>query len=302
MELEAKVIERIPFGSTGHESSRALFGAAALGGMRQQKADAILDVLLEFGVNHIDTAAAYGDSELRIAPWMKAHRESFFLATKTGERDARGARESLERSLERLGVDRVDLIQLHNLVDAEEQDRALGPGGALEALVAARDEGLVRFIGVTGHGTFAPARHLESLRRFPFDSVLAPCSFAMLAQPEYASDFEQLFSTCRERGVAFQAIKSIARRRWTEADEEKRFSWYRPIRDAGALERAVRFVLARPGVFLNTSSDATLLRPTLEAIAAVAGSPAAPDEATMRTDAEALGIEPLFVRGVSDAV
>ena len=293
------MIEKIPFGNTGHLSSRALFGAAALGGMRQEKADAILELLLEFGVNHIDTAAAYGDSELRIAPWMKAHRADFFLATKTRERDARLARESLERSLERLGVDRVDLIQMHNLVDAQEQERALGPGGALEALIAARDEGLVRFIGVTGHGTFAPARHLESLRRFPFDSVLAPCNFAMLAQPEYASDFEELYRTCRERGVALQIIKSIARRRWAESDEEKRFSWYRPIRDAGALQRAVHFVLSRPGLFLNTSSDATLLRATLEAAAETA---AAPDEAAMRGDSAALGIEPLFVRGVSDEV
>ena len=293
------MIERIPFGSTGHQSSRALFGAAALGGMRQEKADAILELLLEFGVNHIDTAAAYGDSELRIAPWMKAHRADFFLATKTGERDARGARESLERSLERLGVEQVDLIQLHNLVDVQEQERALGPGGALEALVAARDEGLVRFIGVTGHGTFAPARHLESLRRFPFDSVLAPLNFAMLAQPEYANDFQELYSTCRQRGVAFQIIKSIARRRWAEADDEPRFSWYRPIRDADALKRAVHFVLSRPGLFLNTSSDATLLRPTLEA---AAESAVAPDDGAMLADSTALGIEPLFVRGVSDEV
>lgn len=293
------MIERIPFGKTGHLSSRALFGAAALAGMRQEKADAILELLHEFGVNHIDTAAAYGDSELRIAPWMKAHRADFFLATKTGERDARGARESLERSLERLGVERIDLIQMHNLVDAQEQERALGPGGALEALVAAREEGLVRFIGITGHGTFAPARHLESLRRFPFDSVLAPCNFAMLGQPEYASDFEELYSTCRERGVAIQVIKSIARRRWTEADQDKRFSWYRPIRAAPALKRAVHFVLARPGLFLNTSSDATLLRATLEAAAETAVTL---DEATMRSDSMALGIEPLFVRGISDEV
>lgn len=293
------MIEKIPFGSTGHLSSRALFGAAALGSMRQEKADAILELLLEFGVNHIDTAAAYGDSELRIAPWMKAHRENFFLATKTRVRDGPGARESLERSLERLGVDRIDLIQLHNLVDGHEQETALGPGGAVEALAAARDEGLVRFIGVTGHGTFAPARHLESLRRFPFDSVLAPLNFTMLAQPEYANDFEKLYRSCQDRGVAFQIIKSIARRRWTEADDEPRFSWYRPIRDTDALNRAVHFVLSRPGLFLNTSSDATLLRPTLQAAAEAA---VAPDEGAMLSDSAALGIEPLFVRGISDEV
>lgn len=293
------MIERIPFGRTGHESSRALFGAAALGRMRQDKADTVLETLLEFGVNHVDTAAGYGDSELRIAPWMKTHREDFFLATKTRERDARGARESLERSLARLGVERVDLIQLHNLVDAEEQQQALGPGGALEALVDARNAGLVRYIGVTGHGTFAPRRHLESLRQFPFDSVLAPCNFAMLAQPGYAVDFEELYATCQERGVAFQAIKSVARRRWSEADEGPRHSWYHPIRDHGALRRAVHFVLARPAVFLNTSSDTTLLRPTL---VAAADHAAQPGDAAMEEDVHRLGIEPLFVRGVSDAV
>ena len=293
------MIERIPFGATGHLSSRALFGAAALGRMRQERADAVLETLLEFGVNHIDTAARYGDSELRIAPWMKTHREDFFLATKTGDRDGKGARESLERSLTRLGVERVDLIQLHNLVEPEEQKEALGPGGALEALVAARDAGLARFIGVTGHGTFAPARHLDSLRQFPFDSVLAPCNFAMLAQPEYARDFEDLYATCLERDIAFQTIKSVARRRWSEADEGPRHSWYHPIRDGEALRRAVHFVLARPGLFLNTSSDTTLLRPTLEAAAEL---PADPGDAAMDDDVRRLGIEPLFVRGVSDAV
>ena len=293
------MIERIPFGSTGHESSRALFGAAALGRMRQDKADAVLKTLLEFGVNHIDTAAGYGDSELRIAPWMKTHREDFFLATKTRERDARGARESLEHSLLRLGVERIDLIQLHNLVEAEEQKQALGPGGALKALVDARDAGLVRYIGVTGHGTFAPRRHLDSLRQFPFDSVLAPCNFAMLAQAEYAADFEELYATCQQRGVAFQTIKSVARRRWSEADEGPRHSWYHPIRDHAALRRAVHFVLARPGLFLSTSSDTTLLRPTLEAAADRA---AQPGDAAMAEDVHRLGIEPLFVRGVSDTV
>ena len=293
------MIERIPFGSTGHMSTRTIFGAAALGSMRQGKADAVLETLLEFGVNHIDTAAGYGDSELRIAPWMATHRDRFFLATKTGARDAKGARESLERSLERLGVAHVDLIQLHNLVEEEEQRVAFGPDGALEALVDARDAGLVRFIGVTGHGTFAPRRHVESLRQFPFDSVLAPCNFAMLAQTEYRQDFEELYATCRERGVAFQTIKSIARRRWSPGDDEPRHSWYRPIRDIPALQRAVRFVLSRPGAFLNTSSDTALLRATLEAAATAEPRPG--DDA-MRDDVQAFGIEPLFVRGVTDRV
>ena len=265
--------------------------------MRQEKADALLDVLLEHGVNHLDAAASYGDAELRLAPWLRRYPGAFFVATKTGERSAEGARESLHRSLERLGVERVDLIQLHNLVDAEGWERALGPSGALEALVEARAQGLVRFIGVTGHGTQAPAMHLASLERFPFDSVLAPCNFTMLAQPEYAADFARLVATCRARGVALQTIKSVARRRWRPG--ERRFSWYEPLQDKAALARAVHWVLAQPGLFLNTSSDATLLEATLEA----ASRPGPrPSDAAMQIDVDSFGMEPLFVRGVSDVI
>ena len=176
-------MEKMAFGRTGHESTRVIFGAASLWGMRQEKADRVLDLLLEYGVNHIDTAASYGEAELRVGAWMPRHRERFFLATKTGERSAAGAREGLQRSLERLRVDRVDLIQLHNLVEEDEWATALGPGGALEALVEARDQGLVRFIGVTGHGTPVAAMHLRSLERFPFDSVLLPYNFTMMQEP-----------------------------------------------------------------------------------------------------------------------
>ena len=293
------MIEKIPFGNTGHLSTRTIFGAAALGAMRQPKADAVLDVLLEFGVNHIDTAAGYGDSELRIAPWLKRHPGAFFLATKTGERTYQRARDGLRRSLERLGVDRVDLIQLHNLSIERDQQVALGSGGALEALVEARDEGLVRFIGVTGHGTYVAARHLDSLTSFPFASVLLPYNHAMMAQREYANDFNALYALCRERGVAVQTIKSLAERRWRETDEDRRYAWYKPIRDADALRRAVQFVLAREGLFLNTSSDATLLRHTLTAASQGAEQPA---DGALEEDAARLGVEPLFVRGVSDQV
>ena len=292
------MIETAPFGSTGHRSSRLLFGAAALGAMSQEKADALLEVLFEHGINHIDTAASYGDSELRIGPWMERHRARFFLATKTGERTREGARESLHRSLERLRVDRIDLIQLHNLVDEGEWETALGPGGALEALVEARQQGLVRFLGVTGHGTRVAAMHRRSLERFPFDSVLLPCSFTMLAQPGYAADFEALLAVCRARGVAVQTIKSVARRRW-QGEGGRRFSWYEPLRDPDALRRAVHFVLARPGVFLNTSSDATLLRPILEAAASFREAPPA---AALEADVARLGIQPLFVPGAAEGI
>lgn len=293
------MIERVPFGRTGHVSSRTIFGAAALGGMSQARADGVLELLLEHGVNHIDTAARYGDSELRLAPWMTVHRADFFLATKTGDRTAQGARESLERSLERLEVDHVDLIQMHNLVEEDEWQTAMGPGGALEALIEARERGLTRFIGVTGHGTRVAAMHLRSLEQYDFDSVLLPYNFTMMRQPEYAADFEALITRCQKRDVAVQTIKSVARRRWTEADDDKRYSWYMPIRDSETLRRAVHYVLARPGLFLNTSSDATILEATL----AAASEPiAAPGEDALAADVAAMGIEPLFVRGVSDTI
>jgi aryl-alcohol dehydrogenase-like predicted oxidoreductase len=291
-------MQKIPFGRTGHTSSRILFGAAALGSMRQEKADATLELLLAHGVNHIDTAAAYGDSELRVGAWMPRYRERFFLATKTGERTAEGARASLERSRERLQSDQLDLIQLHNLVDEREWQVALGPGGALEALVEARERGHVRFIGVTGHGSRVAAMHLASLARFPFDSVLLPCNFPMLAQRDYAADFEALLALCQERAVAVQTIKAIARRRWPDGDL-RRFSWYEPIRDAEALRRAVHFVLARPGVFLNSSSDASLL-PALLAAAEEPLMPPTPRE--LEQDVARLEMTPLFVRGVSDGI
>src|SRR5205807_3292377 len=184
------VIATAPFGKTGHESTRTIFGAAALASVSQAEADRTLELLLEHGVNHIDTAASYGDSELRIAPWLARHREHFFLATKTGKRDYKGAREEIRRSLDRLGVDRVDLIQLHNLVDVIEWEFALREDGALQACVEARDEGLVRFIGVTGHGLTVARMHRRSLDRFPFDSVLAPYNWIQMQDPVYAADFE----------------------------------------------------------------------------------------------------------------
>jgi len=265
--------------------------------MKQDRADRVLELLLEHDVNHIDTAARYGDSELRIGHWMAEHRKRFFLATKTHERTGDAARESLHRSLERLRVDSVDLIQLHNLVDEDDWEQALGPDGALEALSRAREEGLVRFIGVTGHGTRVGAMHLRSLARFDFDSVLLPCSYSMMSQASYAQNFEDLLKLCRERNVAVQTIKSIARRRW-QGEDGPRYSWYEPLRDAGALERAVGYVMAREGLFLNSSSDATMLPAILDAARQIgAGGSDAPQESDLRADCERLGVQPLFVPG-----
>ncbi|HUY28355.1 MAG TPA: aldo/keto reductase [Candidatus Binataceae bacterium] len=298
------MIEKIAFGNTGHQSTRIIFGAAALGAMNQAKADAVLETLLEYGVNHIDTAASYGESELRIGPWMREHRKRFFLASKTGDRTFAGARASLHRSLERLRVDSLDLIQMHNLVDEKEWDTALGAGGALEALAEARAQGLVRFIGVTGHGTRVAAMHRRSLERFPFDSVLFPYNFTMLSIAQYAADAEALIGICRERGVATQTIKSAARRRWQDSKDpqipqERKYSWYQPLRERDAIRRAVHFTLSRPGLFLNSSSDATILRDILDAASEAI---VAPSRAAMEADVATYAMEPLFIPGVSDTI
>jgi aryl-alcohol dehydrogenase-like predicted oxidoreductase len=287
------MIPTAPFGRTGHDSTRVIFGAAALGSMRQERADEVLEQILRAGLNHIDTAAMYGESELRIGPWMAQHRDRFFLATKTHERAGDAARASLERSLSRMRTDRVDLIQLHNLVEPDEWDVAHGPGGAVEALVRARDEGLVRFVGVTGHGNRIARMHLRSLERHPFDSVLLPYSYAGTRDDAYRADVEELLAVCAERGVAVQTIKSVARRRWRPDHEGPRHSWYEPLDDPEAVGRAVRWVLGNPQAFLNTSSDARMV-PLICAAASADDAAVRPSDAEMDADVARLGVEPLF--------
>lgn len=267
-----------------------MFGAAGLGRMSQDEADPLLEVLFAHGVNHIDTAAGYGDSELRLAPWLARHRGEFFLATKTGDRTGNAARASLERSLERLGVDRVDLIQLHNLVEEDEWAVAHGPDGAVAALARARDEGLVRFIGVTGHGLRIARMHLRSLDRFDFDSVLFPYNYLLLQDAEYRRSVEELRARCAERNVATQVIKAIARRRWVQEPQPRR-SWYEPLPEGDALDHAVHFVLANPKLFLISSSDPQRLAATLEA----AEQPSRePSEAQLQADVARHEMRPLF--------
>jgi aryl-alcohol dehydrogenase-like predicted oxidoreductase len=258
------MIERRPFGRTGHASTVTLFGAAALARASQDEADRALDVLLRYGVNHIDTAARYGDSELRIGPWMARHRKDFFLATKTGSRGAREAREDLHRSLDRLRVDHVDLIQLHSLGHPDDWDQAMGPGGALEAVVEARAQGLTRFIGVTGHGWTIPAMHRRSLARFDFDSVLMPYNVFFAQQERYRQTFEEVLTLCRERNVAVQIIKSIARGPWATT-ERTHTTWYQPLEAQADIDRAVHWAMAIPGVHLNSAGDLTLLPRFLDA-------------------------------------
>ena len=280
-----------PFGSTGHQSTRVLFGAAALGGMSQERADATMEIVHRWSINHIDTAASYGESEDRLKPWLATHRSEVFLATKTGERKGDAARAELERSLERMGVDHIDLIQLHNLVEDDEWEVAHGPGGAVEALAKARDEGLVSNIGVTGHGVRIPGMHLRSLERFPFASVLFPYSYLMMENPAYRHDVEALLERCQADGVAAQTIKAIARGRWAEGSEAKKFSWYDPLTDADTIARAVQWVLSDERVFLNTSSDARLMEMALHA---AAGELMRPSDEAMAADVLAEGMTPLF--------
>ena len=258
------MIEKRPFGRSGHESTVTLFGAAALKNVSQAVADEALAVLLDYGVNHIDTAPRYGDAELRIGPWMAKHRGDFFLATKTGERTYAGARNEIRRSLERLQVDQIDLIQMHGLGHPGEWDVAMGPGGALEALVEARDEGLVRFIGVTGHGWTIASTHLRSLDRFDFDSVLLPLNYRMYENERYASDFEAVVRRCEERNVAVQTIKSLARGPWATTSPTHN-TWYQPLADQADIDRAVHWIVGRAGVFLNTAGDLGLLPKILDA-------------------------------------
>lgn len=280
-----------PFGRTGHDSTRIIFGAAALWGASEEDGARALDLLLKNNINHIDTAASYGRSERRVGAWMPRHRDRFFLATKTGERTYDKARGQIHHSLERLQTDHVDMIQLHNLVDEAEWETAMAPGGALEAAVEVREQGRARFIGVTGHGVAVARMHLRSLERFPFDAVLLPYNCVMMRNPRYAADFEALAKVCAEREIALQTIKGITLGPWGEK-EHTHGTWYEPLTEQADVDLAVRYVLARPGVFLNTASDLRLFEKILAAAVRFAAPPA---PAEIEDLVARRGMTPLFV-------
>lgn len=286
-------ISKLPFGRTGHQSTRTLFGAAALAQVSQADADRTLEVLRRYGVNHIDVAASYGDAELRIAPWLQRYRSDFFLATKTGARESKPAMEELQRSLERMKVDHVDLWQLHNLADPIEWDIALSPGGVIEAAIEAKKQGLVKAVGVTGHGLQIAANHRRSIERYDFDSVLLPYNYLTMQKPYYAENFNALVEACQQRNIAVQTIKSIAYKPWL-GKEHTHSTWYAPLEDQQDIDRAVHWVLKRPGIFLNTAGDINLLPKVLDAASRFVENQGPSDE-EMQSMVDRLHMEPIFV-------
>ena len=285
------MISKQALGRTGHTSTRIIFGAYALSKATQAEADRILELLLTYGVNHIDTAPMYGNAEKRIGPWMKDHRDDFFIATKTRSRTYQGAWDNLQRSLERLRVDYVDLWQMHGLTNPVGWEKAMGPGGTLDAFIEARDKGLVRFLGVTGHGIKVPAMHLQSLERFDFDTVLLPYNYALMLNPRYATDFEALIARCHERHVAVQTIKSIARRPWGDRPKTYNTYFYEPLETQEAIDKAVHWALGLPDSFLITAGDMQLVPKILEAAECFT---ARPSDEEMAADATEFSIQPIF--------
>lgn len=258
------MILKRPFGRTGHQSTVTLFGAAAFSRVTQAEADRTMELLLTYGVNHIDTAAGYGEAEVRLAPWLERYRDQFFLGTKTAARTYAEAKVEIQRSLERMRVDTLDLLQLHNLGHPDEWDTALGENGALEAAKEAREQGIVKHIGVTGHGLKIAAFHYRSLQVFDFDSILLPWNMQMKRNHQYAQDFGRVVSLARARGIAVQTIKSLLRGPWGTTPQN-RSTWYQPLEEQADIDRAVHWILAQGDLFLNTPGDIHLLPNVLDA-------------------------------------
>jgi aryl-alcohol dehydrogenase-like predicted oxidoreductase len=249
-------------GRLGHSSSVLIYGAAALASVEQADADRSIQQALDAGINHFDVAASYGDAELRLGPWMAEIRDRIFLATKTGQRSREDAYRELNASLERLRVDRLDLIQLHAVGSLDELDLVTGTGGALEAAIQARDEGLVSAIGITGHGHQAPATHLEALRRFPFETVITPLNHRLAQDEAYAADFAALAAEVRRQDAGLMAIKALARRPW-KAGEQNYETWYQPFDDQERIDAAVAWALSHDEITGIPTAGDTLLLPKM---------------------------------------
>jgi aryl-alcohol dehydrogenase-like predicted oxidoreductase len=288
--MEKPMIPTLPFGRTGHESTRTILGAAAFWDTPQKEVDATMDFVLQNGVNHVDTASSYGKSEQLLGDWIRRHGKPFFLATKTGERTKQAAYDQIRRSLDLLHVSQVDMIQLHALHEEPDWATAFGPGGVIEAVMQARNEGLVRFIGVTGHGVPVPEFHLHSLAQFDFDAVLLPYSYIMMQNPLYAQNFDKVLVVCRERNIAVQTIKGITRSSWKDT-QQNRTTWYRPLEEQSDIDLAVHWIFGNPQVFLNMAGDINLLPRILDAAHRFVSRPA---DHQMQTLSQRLQMEPLF--------
>jgi len=278
------------FGRTGHLSTRTIFGAAAFMDTPQRDVDTTMDTILQNGVNHVDTAAGYGQSERLLGDWIRRHGKPFFLATKTDQRNRQEAYDQIRRSLDLLHVDQVDLIQIHALHEETDWARAFGSGGVIEAVIQARSEGLARFIGVTGHGVPVPGFHLRSLEQFDFDAVLLPYNHVMMQNPLYADPFHRLLAVCRERDVAVQTIKGITRSPWNHV-QQNRTTWYRPLEEQADIDLALHWIMGNEQVFINTAGDIHILPRVLDAAQRFESSPS--DEQMMELT-ERLTLEPLF--------
>jgi aryl-alcohol dehydrogenase-like predicted oxidoreductase len=285
------VIPRQPFGRTGHLSTRIIFGSYALSDVTQKEADHVLEMLLAYGINHIDTARMYGNAEKCIGSWMKEHREDFFLATKSRSRSYKGAWKDLKQSLELLRVEHVDLWQMHGLTNPVGWEKVMGPGGALEAFIEARESKLVRYLGVTGHGSKVPAMHKRSLEHYDFDTVLLPYSYWQMQDPHYAAAFNALIAVCRERSVAAQTIKSIARRPWKERPKTYNTYFYEPLEAQDAIDKSVHWALGLQDSFVISAGDIQLLPRILAAADRYEKPPA---DAEMEALVQELKIQPIF--------
>tara|TARA_B100000686_G_scaffold78896_1_gene85018 strand:- start:50 stop:916 length:867 start_codon:yes stop_codon:yes gene_type:complete len=284
-------IEKRIFGKTGHMSSAVIFGGAALWNESQSTANKILDLLLEYDVNHIDVAAGYGDAELRIGHWMKRYRKNFFLATKTMDRDYKGVKESIMRSLDRLRTDHIDLMQMHSLSNPIEWDQAMGEEGALEALKEAKSEGLIKYIGVTGHGWTAAAMHQKSIKYFPFDSILLPWSWFISSYRNYPRDFNNTLKLCSEKNIAVQTIKAIARGPYAAGMKKSHTTWYQPMEDIESIKRSVAWVLSYKNIFLNSVGDVNILPQVLKAANKLEEKPS---EEEMNQISKKIGLASIF--------
>ena len=284
------MIPTLSFGRTGHESTRAIFGAAAFWDTPQKDVDATMELVLQNGINHVDVASSYGKAEQLLGDWIRRHGRPFFLATKTGERTKQAAYDQIRRSLDLLHVSQVDMIQLHALFEEPDWSTAFGPGGVIEAVIQARDEGLVRFIGVTGHNVSVTEFHLRSLAQFDFDSVLLPYNYIMMQNSRYAEGFNKVLAVCRERNIAVQTIKGITRSPWKEM-QPNRTTWYRPLEEQADIELAMHWIFGNPQVFLNTAGDINLLPRVLEAAHRIVSRPT---DLQMQDLSQRLEMEPLF--------